>query len=91
MADYIVNALVLVKHDLKMEDNDYIAEAMQALWETLDFMNMTESIEDGGKAVNSRFMTLTQHLSNLYRDQRINKKQATGILEYSRRTLFSHL
>ena len=91
MADYVVNSLVLLKHDLKMEENDCIAEAIQAMWETLDFMNIADSMEDGGKAVNSRFITLTQQLSNLYRDQRINKNQATGILEYSRRTLFSHM
>ena len=59
MADYVVNSLVLLKHDLKMEDNDCIAEAMQAMWDTLDFMNMADAIEDNGKAVNNRFMTMT--------------------------------
>jgi len=44
LADYIVNGLVLLKHDLKMEDCDGIAETLNALWETLDFLNVTDEI-----------------------------------------------
>jgi len=58
LADYLVNGLVLLKHELKMEDNDAIAETLQALWSTLDFLNITDEIGQGGKAVNSRFMVL---------------------------------
>jgi len=45
LADYIVNGLVFLKHDLKLEDQDGIAETLQALWETLDFLNVTDEIE----------------------------------------------
>lgn len=44
LADYIVNGLVCLKHELKMEDTDAIAETLQALWETLDFLNVGEEI-----------------------------------------------
>lgn len=44
IADYIINALVYVKSELKMEDTDAIAETLQALWETLDFLNVNDVI-----------------------------------------------
>jgi len=44
LADYLVNCLVCLKSDLKMEDCDSIAECLQALWETLDFLNVNDGI-----------------------------------------------
>lgn len=91
LADYLVNALVLLKHELNMENNDAVAEALQVFWDSLDFLNINEEMEGGGKAVNSRFMIMQNGVSDLFKTQRINRSQAMKIIEYTRRTLFMHL
>ena len=83
--------MVLLKHDLKLEDADAISESLQALWNTLDFQNLHDEIENGGKAVNNRFIILQQALGALYADKKLTKAQIKGIMEYSRKTLFMHL
>ena len=58
LSDYLVNGLILLKHELKIEDPDVLAETLNALWRTLDFLNVTDKIENGGAAVHSRFNIL---------------------------------
>lgn len=61
LSDYIINGLVFLKHDCKMSDNDAIAETLECLWQTLDFLNFSLEIEmpDGSPgAVHSRFEKL---------------------------------
>jgi len=40
LADFVVNALVHCKHDLKMDDPIHIAEVIECLWKTLDYHNI---------------------------------------------------
>jgi hypothetical protein len=58
LADYIVNGLVMIKHNLGIDDCDTVADTLQALWDTLDFLNLTDQIDHSGKAVNNRFILL---------------------------------
>ena len=58
LADFIVNSLVLCKHDLKMEDPVQISEVVETLWKTLDYQNIEDEIENGGAAVHGRFTFL---------------------------------
>lgn len=58
LSDYLVNGLILLKHDLKLDDADALAEALNAMWMTLDFLNVTDKIDNGGAAVHSRYNTL---------------------------------
>jgi len=39
LAKFIVESLILLKHDLKMENEETIAELLNIFWKTLDFLN----------------------------------------------------
>ena len=58
LADFLINGLVLLKHDLAMEDVESISDVLQAMWETLDFMNVDDQLDQGGAAVHGRFTNL---------------------------------
>ena len=42
LADFIVNGLVLLKHDLAMDNDEKIADVLKCLWDTLDFRNFED-------------------------------------------------
>jgi hypothetical protein len=94
LADYLINGLVFLKHDCKMTDNDAIAETLDCLWQTLDFLNTQLEIEmpDGSAgAVHSRFEKLQEGLSSLFAEKMIDRKQTKSIMEYTKNTLFGHM
>jgi hypothetical protein len=74
-----------------MKNDDHIADVLQALWETLDFRNLNDQIDNGGAAVHGRFKKLQKKLVELFTEKKVTKNQVKGILDYSHRTLFSHL
>jgi len=39
LAKFIVESLILLKHDLKMENEETVAELLNTFWKTLDFLN----------------------------------------------------
>ena len=80
-----------MKTDLKITDNDISAELLQIMWNTLDFLNVQDEIEKGGKAVNNRFITLQNSLKELYLEKRLTTSHIKDICDYMRKTLFIHL
>ena len=66
LADFIVNALVVCKHDLQMEDPANIAEVVEIMWKTLDYRNLEDEIENGGAAVHGRFTFLQKSIVDLF-------------------------
>ena len=91
LSDYLVQALIFFKGDLSIEDNELNAELIQMMWGTLDFTSFQDKIEGGGAAVHRRFTFLRNAMADLYAQKRVNKKTATAIMDYAKRTLFSHL
>lgn len=91
LSDYLVNSLILLKHTLALEDADTVAEALNALWKTLDFLNVTDEIENGGAAVHSRYNVLQEEMQALFQDKKLTKAQVGSIVQYAKTQLFSHL
>ena len=42
LSDYLINCLILLKHKLCIADPEILAETLDALWKTLDFLNITD-------------------------------------------------
>jgi len=61
------------------------------MWLTLDFLNITDEIDKGGKAVNNRFMILQNGLKELYIEKKLTRQNVQSICDYMRKTLFIHL
>lgn len=74
LSDYLVNGLILLKHKLAIEDKDTLAEALNALWKTLDFLNVSDQVESGGAAVHSRYNILQEELSILFKEKKIDRE-----------------
>ena len=62
LSDYLLNGLILAKHKLELEDTELVAELLNVLWKTLDFLNINDQIENGGAAVHSRFNILQEEM-----------------------------
>ena len=45
LADYLINCLVFCKESLKSSDDDTTAEILNAMWNTLDFLNTDATID----------------------------------------------
>ena len=92
LADYLINCLVFCKESLKTSDDDTTAEILHAMWNTLDFLNTDSSIDDNDDgAVFKRYGILQEELSVLFQEKKIDRKGATGVLEYIKCNLFAHL
>ena len=74
LSDYLVNGLILLKHKLAIEDKDTLAELLNTFWKTLDFLNVSDEVENGGAAVHSRYNILQEDLSMLFKEKKINKE-----------------
>lgn len=81
----------MLKHELKLSDNDTVAEALNALWKTLDFLNVNDKIENGGAAVHSRYNTLQAELSILFKEKKLTKDQVNTIVHHVKKDLFQNL
>lgn len=91
LGDYLVNGLILLKSDLAIVETDLTCDLLQVLWKTLDFQNTRDSVGNGGAAVHGRFSYLQEQLTELYKTKQITRPHVQGILQYVKRTLFSHL
>mmetsp|Transcript_23064 Transcript_23064/g.35701 ORF Transcript_23064/g.35701 Transcript_23064/m.35701 type:complete len:145 (+) Transcript_23064:7-441(+) len=61
LGDFIIDALVCFKHNLKVDNPEVVAKLIQVFWETLDFKDMKSTLENGS-AVNQRFDFLKREL-----------------------------
>lgn len=91
LSDYLVNGLILLKHKLAIEDNDTIAETLNGLWKTLDFLNVTDEMQNGGSAIHGRYNILQEEMSVLFKEKKLTKPQVNAILLHTKTQLFSHL
>lgn len=55
LGDYIINALVFLKGDLGIQDDEQLSELINCIWRALDFQNTSDQIKNGGPAVHSRY------------------------------------
>ena len=91
LADFIVNVVVLCKHDLKIENPEIVAETVEAMWKTLDYHNIQDEVENGGAAIHGRYTFLKSELESMFFAQRLTHKQVRIIVDYAHRTLFNHM
>jgi hypothetical protein len=61
------------------------------MWNTLDFLNFDDEIDQEQGAVHKRYRTIQDELTVLFQEKKIDRKGATGILEYMKCNLFAHL
>ena len=62
----MVNSLVMCKQLLKLENNDLISDLIEMLWKTLDYTNIWEEIQNGGRAVFGRFNFMQEELCGFF-------------------------
>ena len=91
LGDFIVNVVILCKHDMKVENPEIVAEVVESLWKTLDYHNIQDEVDNGGAAIHGRFTFLKSELENMFFAKRLSKKDVKLILDYTQRTLFAHL
>ena len=87
----MVNSLVMCKQLLKLENNDLISDLIEMLWKTLDYTNIWEEIQNGGRAVFGRFNFMQEELCGFFDKDMLTRQQVKEVLDYVKRTLFAHL
>jgi hypothetical protein len=71
IADYLVNCLVFIKTNLKVEKHE--AVVLHLFWTTLDLFSHQDGIE---KAIESRYDILQAGISKLFTEGVLNKESA---------------
>ena len=71
LADYVVNGLVVIKHDMSLKDADACADMLQILWDTLNFLDYNPAkFQD---AVQSRYDFLLENIQELFSRKQVTK------------------